>query len=71
HQGVLKEGLMFPVMLLSWSLSCVAGAFNFIYIDRFHMDHYVPIARTKKIMPSILCIPAACSFFWFCFKIFS
>ncbi len=71
HEGVLKEGIMFPVMLIAWSLSCIAGAFNLIYIDRLHMDHYIPIPRAKKIMPSILCIPAAFSFFWFCFKIFS
>ena len=68
--GRLEDGFMFPVVLISWSLSCIAGAFNFIYIDRLHMVKYIPIPRTKKILPSILCIPAAISFFWFCFKIF-
>ena len=71
HAGVIKEGVLFPVVLISWSLSCIAGAFNFIYIERLHMEYYIPVHRTKKIMPAILCTPAALSFFWFCFKIIS
>ncbi len=68
--GVLKEGILFPIILFSWAISCFAGAFNYVYIEKLHLVKYIPIARIRKFLPSLLCIPACLSFLWFCAKIF-
>ncbi|MEJ7626347.1 MAG: hypothetical protein WKF35_05760 [Ferruginibacter sp.] len=68
-RSYMQVGDLFPVLLLSWLFSTIALAFNFIYIERLHMNVFIPVARHKKFLPSILSVPSFISFLWFCYQL--
>jgi hypothetical protein len=59
-------GILFPVLLLSWTFSLFGFAFNNIYIDKSIVDKNAVKMRWYKLyLPSLLGFPAFMSFIWF------
>jgi hypothetical protein len=59
-------GILFPVLLLSWTCSLFGFAFNNIYIDKSIGDKFAAkMSHFKLYLPSILGLPAFMSFIWF------
>jgi len=68
---IFSAGLLFPFLLFSWICALFALALNFIYSEKLFIEEKTPVRRGKKYLPAFLCIPAAISFFWFCYKFFA
>lgn len=62
----VQAGVLFPVLLVSWTAALLGFLFNNIFIDRSLMERNVkPIPAFKAYLPSLLGIPAFISFIWF------
>jgi hypothetical protein len=62
----VDPGILFPVLLICWTTSLLAVAFNNIFVDAIYMEDAVNIKGIKKYIPSILSLPGLISFIWFC-----
>ena len=67
---IFSPGTLFPFLLLSWACALSSLALNFIYAERLYIIHGVAASKRKKYFPSLLCIPAIISFFYYCFKFY-
>ena len=67
---VFNPGVLFSFLLFSWITALASLALNFIYAERLFIIHEVAVSKRKKYFPSMLCIPAIFSFFWFCIKFY-
>jgi len=67
---VFTAGILFVFLLFSWICALCSLALNFIYAERSFIIQEVAIPKVKKYLPALLCIPAAISFFWFCYKFY-
>jgi hypothetical protein len=62
----VEAGVLFPVLLVSWTLALFGFAVNNVYIDKTILDK-----NAKKMtgiityLPSLLGLPAFFSFLWF------
>lgn len=65
---VFSAGILFPLLLFSWICALFALALNFVHAEKIFIEEGKYIPRSKKYFPSLLCIPSAFSFFWFCYK---
>ena len=67
----VQPGILFPVLLVSWTLSLLGFAFNNIYIDKSLFDKVAKkMPAHKTYLPTLLGIPAFLSFIWFVIKWF-
>jgi len=67
---IFSAGILFPFLLFSWICALGALALNFIYAERLFIVQEKYLPRRKKFFPALLCMPAICSFFWFCYKFY-
>lgn len=67
---VLTAGILFVYLLISWVCALVSLALNFVYAEKLFFIHEKTMPKLKKYLPAILCIPAAISFLWFCYKFY-
>jgi hypothetical protein len=59
-------GVLFPVLLIAWTLALFGFAVNNVDIDRSILDKNAPkMSGLKKYLPTILGLPAYISFMWF------
>jgi len=59
-------GILFPVLLVSWTLALFGFAVNNVYIDKSIVDKNAPkMGGFKTYLPTILGLPAYISFLWF------
>lgn len=64
-------GVLFPVLLVSWTLALFGFAANNIYIDKTIGDPKAEqMSRNKTYLPSMLGIPSYISFVWFIIRWF-
>jgi len=64
-------GVLFPVLLVSWTLALFGFAANNIYIDKTIVDPKAKqMSRTKTYLPSMLGVPSYLSFVWFIIRWF-
>ncbi|MEN9569266.1 MAG: hypothetical protein RL172_497 [Bacteroidota bacterium] len=62
----VQAGILFPVLLISWTAALFGFLFNNIFIDRSMMDKNAkPMPAFKSYLPSFLGLPAFASFVWF------
>ena len=62
-------GVLFPVLLISWTTALIGFACNNIYIDKSLFDKNAKkMPPLKTYSPTLLGIPAFLSFIWFVFK---
>lgn len=62
----VEAGILFPVLLVSWTVALFGFLFNNIFIDKTMMDSKVKqMPAFKTYLPSLLSIPAFGSFIWF------
>jgi len=62
----VQAGILFPVLLLSWSTALFGFLFNNLFIDKNLMDKEAPTMQPMKAyLPTYLGIPAFISFLWF------
>ncbi len=67
--GSLNAGILFPLLPISWGMSALALAMNFIYVETLYLENYFKVTRARKMLPSIICLPSVSSFIWFCYVI--
>lgn len=67
---IFSAGILFPLLMFSWICALFALALNFVHAERLFIEQEDRIPRRKKYLPSLMCIPAVLSFFWFCYKFF-
>ena len=67
---IFSPGVLFPFLLFSRISAHASLVLNFIYAERLFIIHEVAVSKRKKYFPSMLCIPAIFSFFWFCIKFY-
>ena len=59
-------GVLFPVLLVSWTLALFGFAVNNVFIDKSIIDKNAPkMSGLKTYLPTILGLPAYVSFLWF------
>jgi hypothetical protein len=64
-------GVLFPVLLVSWTLALFGFAVNNIYIDKTIVDSKAKqMSNPKTYLPSMLGIPSYFSFVWFIIRWF-
>ena len=62
----VEAGVLFPVLLISWTAALFGFLFNNIYIDKSMMEKNAKQMNTfKSYLPSFLGLPAFLSFIWF------
>jgi uncharacterized membrane protein (DUF106 family) len=62
----VEAGVLFPVLLLSWTVALFGFLFNNIYIDKSMMEKNAKqMPAFKTYLPSFLGFPAFASFIWF------
>ncbi len=62
----VQAGVLFPVLLLSWTAALFGFLFNNIYIDKSMMEKNAKVMPAfKTYLPSFLGLPAFASFIWF------
>jgi uncharacterized membrane protein len=62
----VQAGILFPVLLLSWTAALLGFLFNNIFIDKRMMDREAkPMPSFKAYLPTLLGFPAFISFIWF------
>ena len=64
----VDNGVLFPVLLLSWMGALFGFALNNIFIDKHYSDGQPKMPRLKKYTPTFLSMPAFFSFLWFLFR---
>jgi hypothetical protein len=64
----VDNGVLFPVLLLSWMASLFGFALNNIFIDKHYSDNKPHMPGLKKYLPTLLGMPAFLSFVWFIFR---
>ena len=64
----VDPGILFPVLLVSWTAALFGFALNNIFIDKSLIDKKVQMPESKKYLPSLLAIPAIISFGWFIYR---
>jgi hypothetical protein len=67
--GSVNAGMLFPLLPISWSMSVLALAMNFLYVETLYIENYFKVTRVRKILPTILCLPSISSFAWFCYTL--
>ncbi len=64
HQ--VQAGVLFPLLLLSWTMALFAFLFNNIFIDKKMMERNIkPMPSFKAYLPTLMGLPAFTSFIWF------
>jgi uncharacterized membrane protein len=59
-------GVLFPVLLLSWTFALFGFAVNNVYIDKTILDKNAKrMPGLKTYLPTLLGLPAFISFLWF------
>ncbi len=62
----VQAGVLFPVLLLSWTLALFGFLFNNMFIDKNMVEKNAkPMPRLKAYLPTFLGFPAFSSFIWF------
>ncbi len=62
----VQAGVLFPVLLVSWTLALFGFLFNNIFIDRNLVEKNArPMKPARAYLPSYLGLPAFFSFIWF------
>ncbi len=64
----VDAGILFPVLLVSWTTALFGFALNNVFIDRAVTDTKIKMTDFMKAVPSLLGIPAFFSFIWFIFR---
>ena len=64
----VDNGVLFPLLLLSWMSSIFGFALNNIFIDKHYSAKGPQMPRLKKYSPTLLGFPAFFSFIWFLFR---
>lgn len=68
EHGVVDAGILFPLLLFSWTTALIGFALNNIFIDRTIADGKIKMSDFLKAVPSLLGLPAFFSFVWFLFR---
>ncbi len=62
----VEAGILFPILLISWTTALLGFLFNNIFIDKTMMERNAsPMPAFKSYLPTLLGIPAFTSFIWF------
>lgn len=62
----VEAGVLFPVLLVSWTASLFGFLFNNLFVDKTLVDRNAkPMPSFKTYLPSFLGLPAFSSFIWF------
>jgi len=64
----IDAGVLFPVLLVSWTAALFGFLLNNIFIDRTITDKKIQMSSFMKGLPSVLGIPSFFSFVWFIFR---
>jgi hypothetical protein len=64
----VDAGILFPVLLISWTTALFGFALNNIFIDRAITDKKLQMSSFMKTLPSLLGLPSFGSFVWFIFR---
>lgn len=64
----VDAGVLFPVLLVSWTTALFGFLLNNIFIDRSITDKKIQMSAFMKGLPSLLGIPSFFSFVWFIFR---
>jgi hypothetical protein len=64
----VDAGILFPVLMVSWTAALFGFALNNIFIDRSVTDKKLQMTAFIKCLPSLLGIPAFISFVWFIYR---
>ncbi len=67
--GSVHAGVLFPLLPISWSLSVLALAMNFLYVETLYIENYFKVTRVRKMLPTLLSLPSIGSFIWFCYAL--
>ena len=68
EHGMVDAGILFPLLLVSWTTALVGFALNNVFIDRTISDSKIKMTEFVKAVPSLLGLPAFFSFVWFLFR---
>lgn len=64
----VDAGVLFPVLLVSWTTALFGFLLNNIFIDKSITDKKIQMSNFMKGLPSLLGIPSFLSFVWFIFR---
>jgi hypothetical protein len=65
-KGQVQAGILFPVLLISWTTALLGFLFNNIFIDKSLMEKNArPMPVFKAYLPTWLGVPAFTAFIWF------
>ena len=68
RQFRLDAGILFAVLLLSWTTALFGFALNNVFIDKALTDKNIKMPANIKCLPSILGVPSFLSFIWFIYR---